>query len=301
VNLCASLFTRLPSASVSLTPSGLCHLRAFALRVAKKKQKDSPSIRVLQRSRDSAYSEPEPVGIDNPFNALDFRQPSLIQNPQAGCLASTIDEIWSEFIFANGSYRRPDLPLKLYSYQIKRLLNIFRFLAKSFRQMKIIIQLFVALIFAITILHGENLPENATELTSQDGRSINAKILNKSDLKVTVLREDGLKVSIGLELLSEESRAFVAEWISPYEKAREYLKTITVCSFERLGHVIGSTYKNTYSFELDPGADKSWDYSTNERIEAENDVTRDFIEKTELYLDPTRKAILVEYFPDLGC
>jgi hypothetical protein len=31
-----------------------------------------------------------PVGIDNPFNALDFRQFSLILNPQAGCLASTI-------------------------------------------------------------------------------------------------------------------------------------------------------------------------------------------------------------------
>ena len=33
-----------------------------------------------------------PVGIDNPFNAFDFRQPSLIQNPQAGCLASTFDK-----------------------------------------------------------------------------------------------------------------------------------------------------------------------------------------------------------------
>ena len=31
-----------------------------------------------------------PVRIDNPFNALDFRQPSLILNPQAGCLASTM-------------------------------------------------------------------------------------------------------------------------------------------------------------------------------------------------------------------
>gem|GEM_PF-2911373 len=75
---------------LSLTPSGLCHLRAFALRVAKKKQMDSPSIRVLQRSRDSAYSEPEPVGIDNPFNAFDLRQSSLILNPQAGRLASTM-------------------------------------------------------------------------------------------------------------------------------------------------------------------------------------------------------------------
>jgi len=53
----------------------------------------SPSIRVLQRSRDSAHSEPEPVSIDNPFNALDFRQPSLIQNSLAGCLASTIYKI----------------------------------------------------------------------------------------------------------------------------------------------------------------------------------------------------------------
>ena len=34
-----------------------------------------------------------PVGIDNPFNALDFREPSLIQNPQAGCLASTDEEL----------------------------------------------------------------------------------------------------------------------------------------------------------------------------------------------------------------
>jgi hypothetical protein len=34
VYFCASLFSRLPSASVSLTPAGLCHLRAFALRVA---------------------------------------------------------------------------------------------------------------------------------------------------------------------------------------------------------------------------------------------------------------------------
>ena len=32
------------------------------------------------------------VGIDNPFNALDLRQSSLILNPQAGCLASTITE-----------------------------------------------------------------------------------------------------------------------------------------------------------------------------------------------------------------
>ena len=32
-----------------------------------------------------------PVGVDNPFYALDFRQSSLIQNPQAGCLASTFD------------------------------------------------------------------------------------------------------------------------------------------------------------------------------------------------------------------
>jgi|GEM_PF-2538122 len=31
----------------------------------------------------------DPVGIDNPFYALDLRQPSLIQNPLAGCLAST--------------------------------------------------------------------------------------------------------------------------------------------------------------------------------------------------------------------
>jgi hypothetical protein len=34
--------------------------------------------------------KPEPDGIDNPFNALDFRQSSLIPNPQAGCLASTL-------------------------------------------------------------------------------------------------------------------------------------------------------------------------------------------------------------------
>jgi len=33
-----------------------------------------------------------PVGVDNPFYALDFRQSSLIQNPQAGCLASTFDK-----------------------------------------------------------------------------------------------------------------------------------------------------------------------------------------------------------------
>jgi len=31
-----------------------------------------------------------PVGIDNPFNALDIRKSSLILNPQAGRLASTI-------------------------------------------------------------------------------------------------------------------------------------------------------------------------------------------------------------------
>ena len=36
-------------------------------------------------------SELYPVGIDNPFIALDFRQPSLIQNPLAGCLASTLE------------------------------------------------------------------------------------------------------------------------------------------------------------------------------------------------------------------
>ena len=70
----------------------VCHhsfRESLCLFVAKKKQMDSPSIQVLQRSRDSGHSEPEPVGIDNPFNALDFRQPSLIQIPQAGCLAST--------------------------------------------------------------------------------------------------------------------------------------------------------------------------------------------------------------------
>ena len=34
----------------------------------------------------------DPVGIDNPFKALDFRKSSLILNPQTGCLASTMDE-----------------------------------------------------------------------------------------------------------------------------------------------------------------------------------------------------------------
>ena len=71
----------------------VCHhsfRESLCLFVAKKKQMDSPSIQVLQRSRDSAHLKPEPDGIDNPFNALDFRQSSLIPNPQAGCLASTL-------------------------------------------------------------------------------------------------------------------------------------------------------------------------------------------------------------------
>ena len=52
--------------------------------------------RAKQSSRPFGSLRPDsklyPVGVDNPFNALDFRQPSIILNPQAGCLASTFCE-----------------------------------------------------------------------------------------------------------------------------------------------------------------------------------------------------------------
>ena len=46
-----------------------------------------------------------PVGIDKPFYALDFRQSSLILNPQAGCLASTFTEIMKQIAIVAKSNR----------------------------------------------------------------------------------------------------------------------------------------------------------------------------------------------------